>query len=95
MLQQKEPQDYVIATGVSHSVRDLLQLAFEHVGLDYKDYVVIDPKLFRVAEVDHLVGDSTKAQEELGWEPEVSFEKMIQIMVDVDLDRLKKQVLKI
>lgn len=91
MLQQKSPQDFVIATGISHSVRDLLRVAFGYLRLDYQDYAVIDPKLYRMAEVEHLLGDSTKAREELGWKPEVNFEELIQMMVDTDLKRLQNK----
>jgi GDPmannose 4,6-dehydratase len=89
MLQQPEPGDYVIATGLAHSVRDLCQIAFEHVGLDYEKYVVIDERLYRPAEVDHLLGDATKARNDLGWEPKVAFEELIRTMVDADVARLK------
>ena len=88
MLQQPTPGDYVIATGISHSVRDLVQIAFGHAGLDWEKYVKIDPALLRPAEVDHLIGDATKGRKELGWEPSVSFERLIAMMVDVDLKRL-------
>ena len=91
MLQQKEAQDYVVATGISHSVRDLLRIAFSHVGLNYEDFVKIDPKLYRMAEVDHLLGDASKARRELNWRPEVSFEAMIRMMVDEDVRRLQRQ----
>ena len=73
MLQQDEPDDYVVATGVSHSVRELVELACEHAGLDWKTCVKQDPKLLRPAEVDHLIGDSSKAREKLGWTPDVDF----------------------
>ena len=89
MLQQKEPQDFVISTGKTHSVRKLARLAFEAVGLNYEDYVVTDPKLVRPAEVDLLVGDSSLAKEKMGWEPEVTFEELIKMMVDNDLKILK------
>ncbi len=85
MLQQDAPEDYVIATGVSHSVRDLLKVAFDVVGLNWEDYVVVDPALVRPAEVDFLLGDATKAREKLGWKPRVSFEQLIQMMVEQDL----------
>ena len=85
MLQQKEPEDYVIATGISHSVKDLIKVAFDHVGLDWEEYVVSDPKLFRPAEVDCLLGDPRKAKSILGWQPKVTFEKLIRMMVDADL----------
>jgi GDPmannose 4,6-dehydratase len=89
MLQQDEPDDYVIATGETHSVREFLQLAFDHVGLDWEKYVVIDEKFFRPAEVDLLVGDATKAREKLGWVPKTSFENLVQLMVDADIDLLE------
>jgi len=89
MLQQPIQCDYVIATGTDHSVRDLCRLAFERVGLDYEKYVVVDEKLLRPAEVDQLLGDSTKARQELGWEPTVGFEELIHMMVDADMERLR------
>lgn len=92
MLQQKEPDDFVIATGKNHSVRELAEIAFEHVGLDYKDFVEVDPRFVRPAEVDVLLGDSSYAQKKLGWKPEVSFEQLIQMMVDADLERVKKEI---
>jgi GDPmannose 4,6-dehydratase len=88
MLQQENADDYVIATGVSHSVRDLVAIAFSHAGLDWERYVKIDPDLLRPAEVDHLIGDATKAKRVLGWQPSVSFERLIAMMVDADLARL-------
>jgi GDPmannose 4,6-dehydratase len=88
MLQQDQPEDYVIATGVSHSVRDLVDTAFEYVGLPTEPYVVIDPKLFRPAEVDILVGNASKARANLGWTPTSSFKEMIHTMVEADLKRL-------
>ena len=88
MLQQKEANDYVIATGVSHSVRDLVQIAFAHVGLDWHDFVKLDPKFLRPAEVDHLVGDASKARARLGWRPEVDFKQLVEMMVDADVERL-------
>lgn len=90
MLQQAEPDDYVIATGESHSVRDFLELAFGHVGLNWKDYVVVDPKFLRPAEVDFLMGDPSKAKRKLGWRPEVTFEGLVRMMVDSDLERVKR-----
>ena len=87
MLQQPEPDDYVVATGVAHSVRELCRIAFEHVGLDYERHVTLDPHLVRPAEVDHLLGDLTKARTVLGWEPTVTFEDLICMMVDADLAR--------
>ncbi|KPK06311.1 MAG: GDP-mannose 4,6-dehydratase [Gemmatimonas sp. SG8_28] len=88
MLQQPEPEDYVVGTGVSHSVRDLAQVAFAHVGLDWQDHVRVDQQLVRPAEVDHLLADPHKARTNLGWEPRVSFEDMIRMMVDHDVARL-------
>ncbi|MGD0963642.1 MAG: GDP-mannose 4,6-dehydratase [Candidatus Acidiferrales bacterium] len=88
MLQQPKPQDYVIATGVTRSVRDLLELAFSHVGLDYRAHVEVDPALLRPAEVQHLHGDCSKAARELGWKPKTSFKQMVALMVDADLARL-------
>ena len=85
MLQQDEPEDYVIATGISHSVKDLVQVAFDHAGLDWEGYTTIDPKFLRPAEVDHLLGDSQKARAKLGWKPRVTFEELIRMMVDHDL----------
>ncbi len=89
MLQQTQPDDYVIATGKTYSVRELVQTAFNHVDLDWEKYVKVDKAFLRPAEVDLLVGDATKAKENLGWEPTVSFEQMIQMMVDADLERLE------
>ena len=91
MLQQEEPDDYVIATGVRHSVRELLDCAFGRLGLDYRDYVVVDPRFLRPADVVDLVGDATKAQQSLGWEPTVRFKELIHMMVDYDLQELKAQ----
>ncbi len=88
MLQQDKPEDYVIATGVSHSVRELVQIAFERLDLDYQEYVEVDPDLLRPAEVYHLRGDFSKAQRELGWTPTVTFEELVKMMVDEDLARL-------
>ena len=88
MLQADEPEDYVVATGEEHSVREFVDIAFEHAGLDPERHVVVDPEFLRPAEVDHLVGDSTKAHEKLGWEPKVSFRELVEIMVDADVERL-------
>jgi len=88
MLQQDQPEDYVIATGVSHSVRDLVDTAFDYVGLPTEPYVVVDQKFFRPAEVDILVGDASKAKANLGWTPTSSFKEMIHTMVEADLKRL-------
>jgi GDPmannose 4,6-dehydratase len=86
MLQQDEPADYVIATGETHSVREFCQEAFSHVGLDWQEHVKVDPKYFRPAEVDLLLGDAGKAREVLGWEPEVTFKELARMMVDADLE---------
>ncbi len=86
MLQQESPDDYVIATGETHSVREFCEEAFSHVGLDWKDFVKVDPKYFRPAEVDVLLGDSSKARKVLGWEPKVTFKELAQMMVDADLE---------
>ncbi len=88
MLQQETPEDYVIGTGATHSVRELCEVAFGRVGLDYRDYVVQDPRFYRPAEVDLLVADPSKAREKLGWVPTVSFEELIHMMVDADLKRV-------
>jgi GDPmannose 4,6-dehydratase len=88
MLQQERPRDYVIATGVTRSVRDLLEVAFAHVGLDYRSHVEVDPSLLRPAEVNHLRGDSSKAAREIGWKPKTSFEQLVKMMVDADMARL-------
>ena len=89
MLQQDEPGDYVVATGETHSVRELCQIAFDHVGLDWEDHVVVDQQFFRPAEVDLLIGDPAKARDKLGWKPEVGFEELIRMMVDADLAALR------
>ena len=89
MLQQSEPDDFVLATGKTHSIRELLETAFGAVGLDWEKYVEIDAKLIRPAEVDILCGDATKAREKLGWEPEISFEELITMMVKADLEAVK------
>ena len=88
MLQQDRADDYVIATGISHSVRDLVEVAFGHVGLDWEKYVRTDPKLLRPAEVEHLIGDPAKARSHLGWKPTVDFSGLIKMMVDADLERV-------
>lgn len=92
MLQQNEPDDYVIATGETHTVQKLVEVAFNHAGLDWKKYVKLDPKFLRPAEVDLLIGDPAKAMQKLGWKPKVSFEQMIQMMVDSDVERLSSRV---
>jgi len=87
MLQQDDPDDYVIGTGHTCSVRDLCETAFSHAGLDYQEYVKQDPKFFRPAEVDLLVADPSKAREKLGWQPKVAFKQLVEMMVDADLER--------
>ena len=87
MLQQDQADDYVVATGETHSVRKFLEIAFAHVGLNYEDYVVIDPEFIRPAEVELLLGNPAKAQAKLGWKPQVSFEQLVTMMVDADMDR--------
>ena len=89
MLQQDEPDDYVLATGETHEIGEFVRIAFEHVGLDWEKYVVIDPLYYRPAEVDLLVGDASKARSVLGWEPTVSFEELVKLMVDADLAKLE------
>lgn len=92
MLRQEEPRDYVVATGVAHSVRDLCRVAFAHVGLDYENHVDVDTALYRPAEVDHLRGDASRAKAELGWEPTVSFEELIGMMVEADVARVEREL---
>lgn len=89
MLQQEKPDDYVISTGETHTVEELVEIAFSHVGLNWRDYVVVDPKFVRPAEVDLLLGDCSKAKQKLGWELEVSFEQLVKMMVDSDLQKIK------
>jgi GDPmannose 4,6-dehydratase len=91
MLQQDQPEDYVIATNETHSVEELVDVAFAHVGLNWRDHVVQDPKFMRPAEVDLLIGDPKKAQEKLGWKPEVSFKQLVEMMVEADLLRHQNQ----
>ena len=88
MLQQDTPDDYVVATGETHTVKELVQLAFDRVGLDWEKYVVIDPRFIRPAEVDLLIGQPAKANKVLGWVPETSFQTLVNMMVDADMDRL-------
>ena len=90
MLQQPHADDYVIATGETHSVQELLEVAFSRAGLDWKKYVEIDPKLVRPAEVDYLCGDASKARKVLGWTPKVNFKQLVEMMVDADLNQLKQ-----
>src|SRR5689334_7039747 len=92
MLQQDEPDDYVIATGEPHSVRELVDISFQHVGLEPDEYVKLDPRFLRPAEVDHLIGDYSKAREKLGWEPRTTFEELVKLMVDADLELLARGV---
>ena len=92
MLQQQRPEDYVIATGETHSVREFLQEAFGCLGLDYQKYVAIDPKYFRPTEVDLLLGDSSKARKALNWNPKVGFKELVQMMVDADMKLVEKQL---
>jgi GDPmannose 4,6-dehydratase len=90
ILQQSKPEDYVLATGKTHSIRELLEVAFGVVGLDWQQYVEIDPKFIRPAEVDFLCGDATKARERLGWQPRVSFEELVKMMVEADLQAVQR-----
>ena len=92
MLQQPGPDDYVIATGVKHSVQELVDLAFRHAGLDWREHVDVDSSLFRPAEINTLRGDAAKARATLGWEPTVHFDEMIRMMVDADLDRVGREI---
>jgi len=92
MLQPDEPEDYVIASGETHSVRELVETAFSHAGLDWQDHVLIDEKLYRPAEVNELRGDSRRAREKLGWKPTVTFRQLIPMMVDADLAELRRRV---
>jgi GDPmannose 4,6-dehydratase len=91
MLQQETPDDYVIATGESHSVREFVELAFREFGLNWEGYVKVDPKLFRPAEVEYLIGDHSKAKRVFGWEPEVKFEELVKMMVRADVERLSRR----
>lgn len=90
MLQQPEPDDYVIATNETHSVKEFLEVAFEHVGLDWQKYVEIDPRYYRPAEVDLLIGDYSKAKQKLGWEPKTKFVELTRLMVDADMELLRR-----
>jgi GDPmannose 4,6-dehydratase len=92
MLQQEQPEDFVIATGEAHSVRELLDAAFGLVDLDWKKYVQVDPRYFRPAEVDVLIGDASKAARKLGWKPTVGFQDLIRMMVQADMER-ERQIL--
>ena len=90
MLQRDQPEDYVIATGTAHSVRECVEIAFDQAGVAVADHVEIDESLKRPAEVDHLIGDASKAKRDLGWEPQTSFEELIRLMVDADLELLSR-----
>jgi len=92
MLQQEKPDDYLISTGINHSVRDLVKIAFDYVNLNWENYVVIDPKFFRPAEIEFILGNSTKALKKLGWAPETSFEELIKMMIDADLERIENDI---
>ena len=89
MLHQDGPDDYVVSTGETHSVRELCEVAFNRVGLNFDDYVVVDDRFFRPAEVDLLVGDAKKARSELGWQPEIGFAELVEMMVEADLNQLR------
>ncbi len=92
MLQQPEPDDFVVGTGETHTVRRFCELAFGRAGLDYEKHVVVDPKFFRPAEVDLLIADPSKAREKLGWEPKTSFEELVEMMVDADIERVEREL---
>jgi len=91
ILQQHEPDDYIIATGETHSVREFAEKVFQKLGLDYGEYVAIDKRYFRPTEVDVLVGDYTKARKKLGWAPKVRFDQLIDMMIEADLELAKKE----
>jgi GDPmannose 4,6-dehydratase len=92
MLQQDEPDDFVVSTGETHSARELCEVAFDRAGLNWEDHVVIDQRFFRPAEVDLLVGDATKARDKIGWKTEVGFPELVAMMVDADIDLLRSQL---
>ena len=92
MLQQDKPEDFVIATGETHSVREFLEEAFKYAGMDYKKYVKYDKRYLRPAEVDALIGDASKAKKRLGWKPKTTFKELVKIMVDADMAELKDQL---
>lgn len=89
-LQQEKPDDFIISSGESHSIKEFLEIAFQHVGLDWEKYVVVDPNLYRPIEYDELIGDNTKAKEKLNWKPKVKFEELVRMMVDYDINLLSK-----
>ena len=91
MLQPAEPDDYVVATGEAHSVQEFLEEAFGGVGLDWREYVEIDPRYFRPTEVDYLLGDASKAREKLGWQPKVTFQELVRMMVEHDLELARQE----
>jgi GDPmannose 4,6-dehydratase len=91
MLQQEEPDDYVVATGETHSVRELLEEAFSYVGLDWSKHLQIDPRYYRPAEVDLLIGDPSKAKTKLGWEAKTKFKDLVRLMVDADMETARKE----
>ena len=88
MLQQEKPDDYVVATNETHSIREFLEVAFSHAGLDWNKYVEIDPRYFRPAEVELLIGDYSKAKQKLGWEPKTKFTELVKLMVEADLKKV-------
>ena len=92
MLQQDKPDDFVIGTGEAHTVREFVELAFEHAGLDWREHVEIDPRYFRPAEVDYLCADASKARRVLKWDPEVTFRELVRIMVEADLNYLETRL---
>ena len=92
MVQQPEPDDFVIATGVAHSVRELCERAFGQVGLDYQDFVEIDPRYYRPTEVDYLLGDPSKATKALGWKPRTSFAELVRIMMESDMELARREL---
>ena len=91
MLQRDVAEDYVVATGISHTVREMCEIAFSHLELDYREHVVTDPKFYRPAEVDVLVGNPAKARAQLEWQPKVAFSELIAMMVDADLARVSRE----
>jgi GDPmannose 4,6-dehydratase len=91
MLQQDEPDDYVVATGETHSVREFLEEAFGYVDLDFREFVRMDPRYLRPAEVDLLIGDPSKAREALGWQPRVTFQELVRIMMDADIELAERE----